>query len=781
MSKTRCILVVFAFLFTLEQTAWGQAQQHWRYWTQLDGLGESFCASVTVSPSGNIWVNHGSVEQMSWLDGYSVHHIPSPGPNVPVYESSSGQIWSLYWDELWVRIGGLQQYKYTDRRWVRYEADECQPVRSRYEILPVAQDRVLFLLPDRVMEFNAATKQTTVIKNVNETKLERFNHMISARDGGVWITGEKGAAKIRGEDGIFSSAPDWVEYLFDEDLGVHNLRFPFEEENGELFATAVILKDSNDTVVHFDGSSWEMLYIAGDENIVGLPGADNSFWVSSGLWNPFSLARIENKREEFVEKTKVLSGRLCSVTIEPKGVFWLRTSQGLARYAPSAWRTPGEVTQIDKVCHAIHEDGEGRIWFACQDTIVLFHDGQWKTYSMTRMTYRTSTISLCSLPDGRIAMRTGFPDEFLTFNVRTEIFERVRHGEGRRTGLIAPRKDGNIWIETFADNKVRLEIYDGKLFQTFLEREDNWDIGEFRYLVEAEDGALWLGGVGPYGLARYKDGKYETFDSDDEYPGGGAFCILDVGDGKIWFGGRGTIFQFDGESFTVVRSGLESIRSMITSRDGSIWVASGTGVHRFHNRSWVTNSAEDGLPDAAVYEVFEDSRGRIWAGTTQGISLYHPEADEDAPQTIIPRDKNVRQIAPGGEAQFVYTGMDKWKYTEVDRLLYSHRIDDGESSPFTSDTVAIFSGLSPGPHRFEVRAMDRNWNVDPTPDSFEFTVLLPWYKEPAFLVIAITGAILILLFAGYAINRHINLRLSYETLRRTQRQLIQSEKMAALG
>ena len=136
------------------------------------------------------------------------------------------------------------------------------------------------------------------------------------------------------------------------------------------------------------------------------------------------------------------------------------------------------------------------------------------------------------------------------------------------------------------------------------------------------------------------------------------------------------------------------------------------------NSSWVTITREDGLGSSLVSNVFEDSQGRIWAGTSTGISLYFPNSDRDPPETIIPSDKNVYKIAYDGDAQFVFTGIDKWKYTEKQRLLYSHRISKGAWSPFTTDTIANYQNLQPGRYQFDVRAMDRNWNIDPTPASF---------------------------------------------------------------
>jgi hypothetical protein len=34
-----------------------------------------------------------------------------------------------------------------------------------------------------------------------------------------------------------------------------------------------------------------------------------------------------------------------------------------------------------------------------------------------------------------------------------------------------------------------------------------------------------------------------------------------------------------------------------------------------------------------IRDLYEDQRGRIWAATTRGLNLFHPEADPDPPQT----------------------------------------------------------------------------------------------------------------------------------------------------
>jgi signal transduction histidine kinase len=190
--------------------------------------------------------------------------------------------------------------------------------------------------------------------------------------------------------------------------------------------------------------------------------------------------------------------------------------------------------------------------------------------------------------------------------------------------------------------------------------------------------------------------------------------------------------------------------------------------------------------------VLEDSAHRVWVGTSRGLSLYHPKADIEAPKTLLIGTDSPLESRDEQAVRLVFQGTDKWRATAADRLLYSHRLDEREWSGYTAATSVTFTNLSPGDHRFEVRAMDRNWNTELRPAMFEFSVILPWYREPRLLGVAVTGLAAALFFAGLAINRHLQLRRSYarvekmveertRDLEHATQALAQSQKMTALG
>ncbi len=741
---------------------------HWRYWTSSDGLVRPTCYRVMVRSNGSVWAIHSiqgltmhyPQDQISQLDGYNVRIIENAVRNTPLYENQDGQIWSLYFEESQIR--GLQRYEPSSNEWVRYEIEEMfstqiptgVPDRLHVALLPTDNDRVIFLLPDRLMEFNTTFEKTKLILDVSGTNLERFKDMCSARDGGLWITGSNGLAKLNGKIQSTSMFSEYTEYLFEKDYGIHNLMYPFEDEEGNIWGVANALGNPRDILVHFDGERWKMLFVYQGfpvyKRMMGFPDINGSFWIVDSS----SLSRIEDFKQEFVPKNELLTDSIKDMVMEPNNVLWLATSQGLARHAPVPWRIPPEVSDLDRICHSIIEDRQGRIWFACVDTLVCFHSGKWKYYTLPTDPFSFDTNSLCLLPDGRIALRN-ISDSLLTFNPQEERFEWIVLPTSHFIGLIAPRRNGGILFESYSLSSARIEAYDGKQFQTILEFNLRWDTGYTRYLLEDTQGAIWIGGEDYYGLARYQNGKYQVFGQKENYPGGAVYSILEVEKKTIWFGCQDSILEYSDNNFTVVRSGFGIVRSMIKSRDSSIWVASQTGLHRFHNGSWVTNTYEDGLPARDIFDVFEDSQSNIWIGTNRGICQYDPEADSDPPIAFID-SINPKEIPPKGEAQFSFSGMDKWKYTKKDRLLFSYRIDAGNWSPYVSESVALVTGLKPGGHVLELCTMDRNWNVS-EPVSWNFTVLVPWYREPYFLLLMTITIMVIVVLLSLHISNYFNL------------------------
>jgi len=773
-------------LFAAASVGLAQKLPNWRVYKASDGLQESFSISFSTSQRSNIWVHHSNPSTLSWLDGYEIKKVSLPGlSDLHVYENRAGQIWAVHPDGLQAYQNG--SWNYYPIKEIRAELQTPRANRS-IPLLPLRQGHVLFLLPERLMEFsNDGNGQTNLLQMVNHTRLEKFSSMIPARDGGIWIGGKKGLAKIPVRSGI-RDAP-WQEFILEDQLEIETLQQLFEDDQGGITAVAESISSHKKVIVHFDGQQWLVLPTRAEEIRQAWRGLDQTFWFTTGN----ALFRLEYDGSKWIEVEELLAGQYFDAATEPNGAFWVATSEGVFRYAPLTWRIPpGENSRVP--VYALTEDRDGRIWIAHGNGLSRFQNEQWKNFSYPQ-DYRFNfqpNAALFSLGDGRLAMGAG--TGLLRFNPQTEAFDFVPHPSGASLKALGVLTNGTLGVQTFEQrgptNSLHLETFAGEKFRSFAELPGSLNLGtELFVLFTAQNGVTWLGGNG--GVAFYRDEKWRSFDPAEGMVPDSAFCMIEISEGKLWCGARDRIWQFDGKNWTIFRSGFDRVNAFFKSRDGSIWVASNSGVHRFYRGDWVDNGAEEGLPSPVIRQLLEDVHGRIWAGTASGLSLYHAEADADPPQSFI---QELLSDTPSvtGKTTFVFGGRDKWKQTPAERLLFSYRLDEQEWSPFQVERGAAFSELAAGKHFFQVRAMDRNWNIDPKPALLEFSVPLPWYEETRLVLIAAAGLAAALFFAALAFNRHRRLVKSYaevekivalrtKQLEKANQQLFQSQKMNALG
>jgi diguanylate cyclase (GGDEF)-like protein len=472
-------------------------------------------------------------------------------------------------------------------------------------------------------------------------------------------------------------------------------------------------------------------------------------WIQDGD----RVFELSGGRKSVAERSGALNGIPVTLVPEGPGRFWIGTSQGLAHYMPSLWQHPPGAPPLDDVVNGIAEDRAGRMWFLSAHSLLCLDGSQWSSFPLPKgeSPWTVFTDGIAVMRDGRLVLNTS-NSHLLVFDPVRRAFHVIRHPQNRRTHSFVQRSDGRLLVETYPEGSKHggiFEVFDGSLFSPLTTRRQAWGDFELRALRIGSNDEIWVGGTLFFGV--YRGPECQAINSLDGFADPGAYVIHLDGPGHALAGGRDGLFQWNGGKWQRIRSGLDRVRSISHSHDGTLWIASGTGVHRLRNGEWISNGVEDGLPSTVAYKVFEDSRRRIWAGTASGISLFHPDADVDPPQVQLTEAQNSREISPGGKMRITFTGIDKWKYTLPSRLLFSYRLDGGAWSPFATASFASFENLPAGSHRFEIRAMDRNGNISPVPAAHEFSVLRPWYTTPGFLWIsagAFTLIALLVMLAG---------------------------------
>ena len=469
---------------------------------------------------------------------------------------------------------------------------------------------------------------------------------------------------------------------------------------------------------------------------------------------------------------------------------------------------------------AMHEDSKGNIWFA------NWNDGLDKFDGKTITNYPSIRHTMCIIED----------------------------------------KKGNLWIGT-EDGVYK---YDGTAF-THLSTENGLSGNRVFSILEDRDNNLWFGTMGS-AVTKYDPDENDTGKGFTHYtPGSGLNDVtihnmLQDRQGNIWFGtGNGGLNKFNGKEFKhyTVENGLPSneVNSMLEDKDGNLWFGTSNGLSRmraatdeppktigkekkFTPQLFKNYSTSDGFLGVGTWynSLIQDTNGTIWAGTTDGITAYHPE--EDSPDSIPPfiqlsgvslfnedinwlhveKSRDTVIVLQNGASieNFKFSAVSNWNYIPEDlelaynnnaitfkftgvttnkpeRVQYQYKLEGLENnwSAITTSGVATYTNLSHGAYIFKVKAMNSEgyWSDEL---SYSFVIRPPWwFSWWAYGFYALLFVAVLRIVHRFQKRRVVRaeraksqlkeleqakeIEKAYTNLKATQAQLIQSEKMASLG
>jgi signal transduction histidine kinase/CheY-like chemotaxis protein len=819
--RRRLAVISIAFILAAAAVARPASAQSerssWRFLTSNDGLSESWTFDVTRGPSGRLFISHGEIPQISVFDGYRIARLPSPGPYLTVREGDDGMLWAM------LRQGGVGSFIYLGvqrlegSRWVAYPLPEQlgpgEPTMSSSSraFLPVDRDRVLIvgggrLLDCRIRNGALVAERTTLDGAARDPA--RF--LVPARRGGAWLGTDGGLVRIRVDASGRLRAEDRLP--FPASLAGARPTTLVDSGAGGLFVALEVERGGRPMEVLLRGTDagWRELRAEPARDgwqLTGWAGSHGQWWTafSGDAWFELGVGTDDGGWRP-APRMRELAGRLHNTLSDPDGGFWLATSTGVAHHVPTLWHTPLELSAYTRPSSTIFEARNGDLLVQHDNELLVRHDGRWRAFPLPlgREGGLTRTDAIAELADGRILVG-GRPAQAMFFDRTRGTFTPVVHPRGWFVEVLNQARDGGAWVLTTETESQRrhLERFDGTRFEDWVTGSMRWRTLPPRAVVELVDGRFIVVPDGDgYGEGRGR--TLRTIGPADGLPAS-PIAALEASPGRLWFGSRDDLFERAGDTWRVLRSGLQSVRSIVRGRDGTIWVAAADGVHRLRDGVWLASESEEGLPDGAGRDVLEDSEGTVWATTLVGIARFDPGADREPPETWLD-EANPREAPPSGDLRLQFRGMDRWQLSPSNRLLYSWRTGGGAWSPFSPSATASFTSLESGAHVLEVRAMDRAGNVDPTPATFTFTVLLPWYRAPGFVAVGVLAVAGLVGMVGLAMSRHRRLerlveertgalasanaqlrdelerrRLSEEERAQLEAQLNQSQKLEAIG
>ncbi|MCB9082046.1 MAG: response regulator [Lewinellaceae bacterium] len=428
----------------------------------------------------------------------------------------------------------------------------------------------------------------------------------------------------------------------------------------------------------------------------------------------------------------------------PNEQWFIEVKGRVVHRSGNNWYIYDETDGLMDAPNRIITTSKGQLWAAGSHQGVaataLFRNGRWERQLHPQLSWGIDYRAVFEARDGSLWFGGGvdFSRErgqlggvLQLQNPLGETFLWVHH-KYHENGLlqsnaygIGQSPDGAIWI-----GGGSLYYFDGNAWQRPVEDL----LRQYVNIVQSTD-KLLLVGSRYYGVFFFDGKKWQHYDTESGLASNTLISIHGTEDGQIWAATENDICRFDGISWvnnvfpSEMNLNLEG-GAVTTSSDGAVWVNKSS-------REWNRRGFSHSKTPVDIYQHFVTYR-------------YFP--DQQPPETTI--DLFTAEVSSIGNTLVSWTGEDYLGDTPDSRLYYSYRLNNGEWSPFTTETHHTFLNLASGKYVLEVRARDLDLNIDPTPAVVEFRVLPPVWKQGWFISLVLAFLAVIAIFEYRVIKRN---------------------------
>jgi len=412
------------------------------------------------------------------------------------------------------------------------------------------------------------------------------------------------------------------------------------------------------------------------------------------------------------------------------------------------------------------ETADSRQWFIAENKHVVSHDpatGKWVEYGLVdglpddpRSLHRTRQGHLWAV--GSHGKRAAFS----IFNGKVwPLYERPEFATIIWAGAAFEAADGAMWLGAMGDplstpgagGALQFDVTADGRIRSFKHHPPP----EFPYAIhrfgQTPDGVLWIGSPTIHSY----DPATATRRVVSELPGMFTYDLVLDGNQNLWAAkGQSGVYRKEEEGWRQYSLGEalggRLIVDLLPLQDGTLLAASDGGISRFDGKSWAGSVFTDDFgmsnrggnmrqsTDGALWFNFNRRDTRSLRVTMNRVGkspfctvCYKP--DQLAPNAFI--GEYLEQVDSAGHIHVSWGGEDAWLDTPSEELQFSWRLNGGAWSPYSDETGRTFVGLGRGGHTLEVRARDRDFNVDPTPAVGRFTVAPAIWQRPWFIVMVL--------------------------------------------
>ena len=279
-------------------------------------------------------------------------------------------------------------------------------------------------------------------------------------------------------------------------------------------------------------------------------------------------------------------------------------------------------------------------------------------------------------------------------------------------GMVVDSKN-NLWVGTIKGGLNKFDINNNKWEHYNPEKNGIYFIPQDVVISVFEDskGTIWFSGnsskLGIEGIRIDTfNNKYQRFTTFLQ--GKETQKFFEDSDGNMWFTGNTLISKYDRKMDTLINLSNEAlddvgtnylrVYSISQTYDKNIWVGIGNGILRFdYNmklvKSYTYNTNDiHSISHSHVLTLLKDSKGRLWAGTRDGLNLYLPETDNfhrfDT-RSGLPNSFIYGILEDKNDDYWISTnnGLSRLRYIDTNHYSFrNYKMSDGlQSNEFNTD------------------------------------------------------------------------------------------------
>ena len=564
-----------------------------RHYTVRDGLASNTVSAIIQDHMNLIWL--GTDNGLDSFDGKEIiHHNGSFVQSL--FEDSSLVLW----------IG-------TDEGVLRYRNDNLERIES------IPETTVTAMAEDRDGNLWIATWGKGVFRfRDEETEGYLDGHSLDdihvSRDGRVWIADSSAEESVL----VYNAATrSFVSpgLLFTDCLPTRVCAIEEDGDGNLWFGTwdsGLYRIDIDSRTVHLaipPGDGLNHIHsLTHDGAWNFLLGSDDGLLEVNLLTGEKNLHRNDRKDPASLSDTFVYP-----ITRDHEGGLWIGTYYGGVNYvAPNqgqfSFHSLSGMLDADEdyIVSCFCEDPDGTIWIGSDNGGLFRYDPA-----------RNSV--------GRWTATPGWTHQLATLNIHSLL-----------------RKDDDLWVGTYSENLLRLDIRTGRI--RVYGREQGLDASSVYALYVDADNTLWAGTN--TGICRYESSSNRFLLEKDA--GGWITDIREDDGGNFWAS---------------------------TTKNGIL--------RRAPDGSWHHITADEGLPSSRVNCLQPAPQG-VYAGMRQGLAFLSTEGV----RTVI-ADEDVREIIFDGSQLWYSTGSDIARYSLQDGRRERFNVSDGVSASLFSPNAGL--------------------------------------------------------------------------------------------